>query len=154
MDICVWREYEDLIFAAAQTRIASAAQMPKAVTLQIPGKTKFGNYSIEAKVLAAKQNNFEEFKATKTPFVEWFDLDKLQMPLMVRARLPGDKFVPLGLAAEKKVGKFLTLAKIPSKTRRELLIIADRQKIIWLCPIRICEPAKVTNQTSSILQLQ
>lgn len=105
-------------------------------------------------MLTAKQNSLEEFKATKTPFVEWFDFDKLQLPLMIRHRLTGDKFIPLGLSAGKKVGKFLTLAKIPSKTRRELLIIADRQKIIWLCPLRICDPAKVTDRTSNILQLQ
>jgi tRNA(Ile)-lysidine synthase len=147
-----WREYENLIFAPPQKQAAPA--MSGEVILEIPGLTKFGNYSIQAKVFSITQNSFKEFKASKTPFVEWFDFDKLQPPLVVRSRRAGDKFVPLGLKSQKKLGKFLTLAKMPSQARRELLVIADSAKIIWLCPVRISELAKVTPQTSKILQLQ
>ncbi len=148
----LWREYENLIFAPAQKQTASVTSGE--VILEIPGLTRFGNYSIEAAVLKRGGKSIEDFKATKTPFVEWFDFDKLQPPLVVRSRRIGDKFVPLGLKSQKKVGKFLTLAKVSSEARRELLIVADSGKIIWLCPVRISEQAKVTGQTSKILQLQ
>jgi tRNA(Ile)-lysidine synthase len=148
----VWREYENLIFAPVQKQAAPVASGE--VILEIPGLTRFGNYSIEATVLNKAEKSIEEFKESKTPFIEWFDFDKLQLPLVVRSRLIGDKFVPLGLKSQKKVGKFLTLAKVSSEARRELLIIADSGKIIWLCPVRISEQAKVTERTSKILQLQ
>jgi hypothetical protein len=60
----------------------------------------------------------------------------------------------LGLQAEKKVGKFLTAARVPQGIRSKTLIIADGEKIIWVWPIRITEQAKVTSQTHKILQLQ
>jgi len=60
----------------------------------------------------------------------------------------------LGLAAEKKIGKFLTAAKVPHYLRRKLLIVADSEKIIWLWPIRISEQTRVTKKTRKILQLQ
>jgi tRNA(Ile)-lysidine synthase len=148
----VWREYENLIFAPTQKEAPPGASGE--IILKVPGLTKFGNYSIEATVLDKAEKSIEEFKKTKTPFVEWFDFDKLQPPLLVRSRRIGDKFVPLGLKSQKKVGKFLTLAKVPSRVRRELLIVADARKIIWLCPVRITELAKLTAQTSKILQLQ
>jgi len=147
----VWREYENLIFASARKQ---AGVVSGEVILKIPGRTKFTKYSIEANLFKITGKQIEEFKETKTPFVEWFDFDKLRLPLIIRHRCIGDKFVPLGFKSAKKVGKFLTLAKVPSETRRELLIVADSEKIIWLCPIRISEQAKVTSQTSKVLQLQ
>ena len=143
-------EYDDLIFSAPEC----VTQPQNAVTLQIPGETRFGDYSITASVLAISRNRLEEFKETKSPFVEWFDFDKLQLPLTVRGRRDGDKFVPLGLASEKKVGKFLTLAKVSQETRKHVLIFSDRKKIIWVCPMRISEHAKITGKTTKILQLE
>jgi hypothetical protein len=34
-----------------------------------------------------------------------------------------------------------------------LLVIADSEKIIWLCPVRISEQTKVAGQTKKVLQL-
>jgi tRNA(Ile)-lysidine synthase len=100
------------------------------------------------------KEDFEKFKAEKDNFVERFDLDKIKLPLVVRFRRKGDKFRPLGLPAEKKVGKFLTAARVPQELRRKVLIVADSEKIIWVWPIRISEQAKVTGQTRRVLQLR
>jgi len=81
-------------------------------------------------------------------------MDKLSLPLVVRFRKDGDRFWPLGLAGEKKVGKFLTAAKVPQELRRKLLIVADSERIIWLWPIRISEQAKISTKTQKTLQLQ
>jgi tRNA(Ile)-lysidine synthase len=105
-------------------------------------------------VLVAEGEELEEFKARKNNLVERFDLDRIKLPLVVRRRQNGDRFRPLGLAAEKKVGKFLTDARVPQKMRSKTLIIADGEKIIWVWPIRISEHAKVSSQTHKILQLR
>jgi len=105
-------------------------------------------------VLVAEGEELEEFKARKNNFVERFNLDRIKLPLVVRRRQNGDRFRPLGLAAEKKVGKFLTDARVPQKMRSKTLIIADGEKIIWVWPIRISEQAKVSSQTHKILQLR
>jgi tRNA(Ile)-lysidine synthase len=123
-------------------------------TLEIPGKTKFEGYIIESMVLEKNEVDFEKFKAAKTGSIECFDLDKIRLPLVVRFRQPGDKFVPLGLGGEKKVGKFLTAAKVPRDVRDKILVVADNEKIIWVFPIRMCEQAKVTDRTEMVLQLQ
>jgi tRNA(Ile)-lysidine synthase len=60
----------------------------------------------------------------------------------------------LGLQEEKKVGKFLTTAKVPRQIRKKAIIAADAEKVIWIWPIRISEQAKVTSGTRKILQLQ
>jgi len=150
----VRREYEYLIFAPPEKTPPPDELLNKSIKLQIPGRTGFGQYVIEATTLEVDNGQIEKFKTTKTNFVEWFDLEKLKLPLEVRSRKPGDRFCPLGLKAEKKVGKFLTAAKIPQQLRHKLLVIADSEKIIWLWPIRISEKIRVTEKTGKILQLQ
>ena len=168
----VLREYGNLIFSRPQkSEIRSrksevrnlssvlAVRHPvdcplPSVALEVTGQTKFGRYLIEATILKADEEEFEKLKAEKTNFIERFDFDKIKQPLVVRFRQTGERFAPLGLGQEKKVGKFLTAAQVPQEVRQKILIVADGEKIIWFWPIRISEQAKVTNETRTILQLQ
>ncbi len=151
-------EYGNLIFSRPQKseirNLTSVLYPLPSVVLEIPGQTRFDRYLIEATILEADEEEFETFKAEKTNFIERFDFAKIKQPLVVRFRKPGDRFVPLGLDKEKKVGKFLTAARVLQKVRKKLLIVADSEKIIWLWSIRIGEKAKVTSGTRKILQLQ
>jgi tRNA(Ile)-lysidine synthase len=149
----VCREYEKLTFGRIEDQ-QTEEQTCQSVEIEIPGRTTFGNYLIEATVLKADVEVFEKFKVEKSEFIEWFDLDKVKPPLVVRFRQPGDRFWPLGLAGVKKVGKFLTTAKIPHEMRRKVLIVTDAEKTIWLWPIRISEQARINDRTRNILQLQ
>ncbi|MCJ7675371.1 MAG: tRNA lysidine(34) synthetase TilS, partial [Sedimentisphaerales bacterium] len=176
----VRREYGRLVFAqVGEPRVKRGAkylacgfsagsvaevQNYQGVTLQIPGRTRFGDYIVDATILEADGNTMEILRMDSclrrndsvgaSRFVERFDLEHLNLPLLVRLRQAGDRFWPLGLSGQKKVGKFLTDAKVPQEIRRTVLIVADREKIIWVWPIRISESAKVTNKTCKILQLQ
>ena len=127
---------------------------PDAVELTIPGRTEFAGHWIEAAILDAGRVNVHRFKEQKTEFVEWFDLNRIKAPVVVRHRIPGDRFQPLGFRADKKVGKFFTGIKAPKELRDSALIVADCEKIIWVCPVRISDVVKVTNRTSKILELK
>ena len=124
------------------------------VVLKMPGVTQFGPYTINADIIEIEQKDLAGFKKTKSNLVEWFDFEKSKLPLKIRPRGRGDKFQPLGLTGEKRVGKFLTAAKVSQSLRRRLLVIADAEKIIWLCPVRISEQAKVTNDTRKVIQIK
>ncbi|MHC4726363.1 MAG: tRNA lysidine(34) synthetase TilS [Planctomycetota bacterium] len=150
----VGAEYGKLIFTRPEKKSLSAGLIDKSIKLQIPGQTRFGEYSIEAAVFQADEEEFNKFKAQKNTFVERFDLKKIKPPLLIRSRKAGDRFIPLGLDQEKKVGKFLTAAHVPRQTRQKLLIVTDSEKIIWLWPIRTSQQTKVTDATRKILQLR
>jgi tRNA(Ile)-lysidine synthase len=147
-------EYGKIIFSPPEKISHSTELIDKSITLDIPGQTRFAGYLIEAAVFQADEEQFAKFKAEKNNFIEWFDFNKIKPPLLVRFRKTGDRFVPLGLNEEKKVGKFITAARIPKQVRQNLLIVADSEKIIWLWPIRTSEQAKVTGETRKILQLR
>jgi len=159
----VQREYGNLIFTQPKEKPAADKLTSKIVKLNIPGKTKFGQYLIEANILGAgysmldarrKRNSRTENRESRIELIERFDLSQVKPQLVVRSRQNGDRFIPLGLREEKKVGKFLTDSKVPQKLREKTLIVADNEKIIWVWPIRISEQVKITSETKKILQLQ
>jgi tRNA(Ile)-lysidine synthase len=149
----VRREYGSLIFARCRESSAIETHVDETVELQIPGRTHFSSFLVEATILGADKERFEKFKQEKTDFIEWFDLDKVNLPVTVRFRRQGDKFQPLGLAGEKRVGKFLTAVKTPQEIRKKAIIVTDAERIIWVWPVRAGEQAKVTDGTRKILQL-
>ena len=152
----VWREYEKLIFARADRTLNPDEQIVESLKVEVPGKTRFGNYLIEAAIFDSEQIDMEKLKTqnSKLKTVERFDLDKVKLPLAVRFRRAGDRFWPLGLTGEKRIGKFLTAAKVPLQLRRKSLVVTDSEKIIWLWPIRMCEQAKIISSSRKILQLK
>lgn len=123
------------------------------VQIEIGDRVEFEGKRITAKMLDAAECDIEKFKSEKDGFIEWFDHDKLKFPVVARSRKAGDKFRPIGGGGEKKVGKFLTTEKIPDVLRREVVIFADAEKIIWIAPFRASEVTKVTSRTRKILQL-
>jgi len=170
----VRREYGNLIFTNRRVGLGSATGTPPnrmqetawagepahPTTIEIPGQTRFGRYMIEASVFDSNET-CEKSQITnrksKIPTyggAEWFDLDKIKPPLYVRFRQAGDRFVPLGQHQEKKLGKFLTAQRVPYEVRRKVLVIADREKIIWVWPVRMSEQPKITGETRNVLQLQ
>jgi tRNA(Ile)-lysidine synthase len=154
----VQREYENLFFTRPEESYIVDESRNKTVELRIPGKTKFGCYLIEAAIpdapITSYQSLRDQLPITSYKTTERFDLGKIKLPLVVRYRREGDRFWPLGLAGQKKVGKFLTAAKVPQQMRKNVLIIADSEKIIWLWPIRISERARITDDTKKVIQLQ
>lgn len=110
-------------------------------------------WKIETQILDAKACDLQKFKSQKTSYVEWFDVDKIIGTPTIRPRKSGDSFWPIGFAAPKKIGKFLTDAHIDSEMRKSVCVVEDGEKIIWLAPLRASEETKVTPATKKILQI-
>jgi tRNA(Ile)-lysidine synthase len=121
--------------------------------IQVPGSTHFAGYEIEARILDRGKMVPAKVKSNRSRFCEYFDDEQVQYPVVVRTRRNGDRFWPLGLAGPKKVGKFLTAARVPRELRERILIFADREEILWVCPVRMSEQAKVTETTRRVLSL-
>jgi len=133
--------------------LSDRGRLNRAVELSIPGVTHFDRYRIEARTVDASELDGAKIKGDKSPFVEYLALDRVTPPVRVRYRRRGDRFQPLGMSAETKVGKFLTAAKVPLRQRGNVLVFQDRQHILWLCPVRLGQRAKVAPTTRRLLEL-
>lgn len=86
--------------------------------------------------------------------IAYLDFDKLEWPLVVRHREPGDKFQPTGMTNHKKLKDYFIDIKLPQKQRKETLVFVDQSKIIWIGGLRIDQRVAITEETSSILMLK
>jgi len=123
------------------------------VALAVPGRTQCAGRQIETRILSRSEIDVARIAGDKSPFCEYLDFDRIEPPVIVRPRRAGDRFQPLGMAGEKKVGKFLTTAQVPREVREQVLIFADRAGIVWVCPVRIGERIKITERTQHVLHL-
>lgn len=114
------------------------------VALPIPGKVRFADWLVETEIVPAKKISISSIKNKKDNFVEWFDLEQLKQPLIVRNRQKGDKLTPFGLNSPKKIGKFAASAN-------QAIIIQDSEQILWFAPIRRSSIAAITNKSRTFL---
>ena len=63
-------------------------------------------------------------------------------PWQVRPYRPGDRFIPSGMTGRKKVKDFFIDRKIPLDERRRVPLLCCGHTILWLCGMRLAEPAR------------
>jgi len=118
--------------------------------LAVPGVTPLPGMGgvIEARV-ADRSLAAEELRG------RWavFDADRLEHPLCVRPRRPGDRMRLLGLAGSKKVKDIMIDAKIPRRMRNRLPMVIHGEEIIWIPGLRRSDWAPVTKKTRRFLYL-
>jgi len=148
------KQYDNLIFSPPPKRSVPKSQFPGATELAIPGSTEFGPYTIRTNISEATADVHASFQRKSRSSTEHLDWEKLQLPITVRLRRPGDRFRPLGRRTPQKISKFLTNAKIPPGERDRVLVLMDTSKVIWVCPARISEDVKVTPETKRIIKIE
>lgn len=84
---------------------------------------------------------------------EFISADKLSPNFHLRNWLPGDSFYPIGMKSKKKVSDFLTDLKLPSSTRKNHLVLLNRNHIVWVVGLRISDKVKITNKTKRVYKL-
>ncbi len=83
----------------------------------------------------------------------YLDRDLIQYPLTLRNFRPGDRFIPLGMSGHKKVKDFFIDLKIPVEQRSLIPILAQGDRIVWICGYRLDDRFKVTPQTKQVLKV-
>lgn len=169
--VTVRRRYGQLVWEAAPRRGQPAGQEPAsdpsravepAAELAVPGETFIPStgffFSAEEKTVAGADEATRLVAEARAagPLRAVLDADRIEPPLVVRRRRPGDRFWPLGAAGEKKLKEYLIDAKVPAEERKDLLLVADRRgkRPVWLVGDRPAEVVRVTPETRRVLLLQ
>ena len=124
------------------------------ITLCLPGRTAIAplDCSINA-VLVEPQG--VDFCAGTPGNNAWLDAGLLAGPLRVRARRPGDRFLPLGMTGKKKLQDFLVDAHVPARLRdRVPLVVTEDDRIVWVAGHRSDARYRITEQTRQVLHLR
>ena len=132
---------------------------PVTEPVTVPGRTPLGG--VESFLLASVEGGPDEIgwagfgglgdaRGQKAVF----DWDALQPPLVLGHPQPGDRMHPLGMRGTKKLQDILVDRGVPREARRDLWIVRDQERILWLVGIVMCEEGKVTGRTTRRLVLE
>lgn len=86
--------------------------------------------------------------------VVWLDQDQLKFPLELRPWKPGDRMRPAGLGGSKLISDILIDAKVPLDRKSRCYVLADADRILWLCGFRLAEGAKAGPGSGSVVRLR
>jgi len=84
----------------------------------------------------------------------YFDLEKVQMPLVIRNRRDGDRFQPLGMAGTKKLKAYFIDEKIPRQQRNLIPLLTDRNSVVWVAGLRLSERVRVDHKTRRMVKIE
>lgn len=87
------------------------------------------------------------------PKIVYLDTDKLDYPLVLRTRIPGDRFMPQGMEQFKKLKDFFIDEKVPKFDRDKVAILCDSHKILWVAGMRVDARAIPTGSSTRFLQV-
>jgi len=112
---------------------------PYELKLTVPGRVvlPFG-YNLSAEII---HNLSETELHQKDLFTAYLASDASSF--VVRTRLPGDRYCPLGTAGSKKLKEAMSEAQIPAPLRSLWPIVVDGENIVWVPGMRVSELARV-----------
>jgi len=153
--VTVQKRYGQLVFRNEEL-IGPVETFEHPVDLPLGGEATLPG--LDVTIRTSKQvldrRSFERFLAGKSSWEELIDAEKLALPLVLRRWQRGDRFQPLGMDGEKKVGDFFTDAKVPPMDRRHVPVVCDQRGIVWLVGYRIDQRVKITSRTRKVVRLQ
>ena len=161
--VTAMREYDTLTFTTALPSCWKNAFSPREVP--IPGEILIKE--IRAKIIVRQYTrpqlidfnqpadlkqywkNYPEGGHLK----EYLDRDRIVAPLMVRSRLPGDRYRPISMPGSRKIKDILIDEKVPGSIRDSIPVIEDRKGIIWLAGHRPAHSCRIRKETGTILEI-
>ncbi|MCK4356968.1 tRNA lysidine(34) synthetase TilS [Candidatus Bipolaricaulota bacterium] len=129
-------------------------EMENPLSFEVPialGRTEIPSLGISLDLSIEKRIGSGKSRITEDREVEVADADRVQFPLHLRGRRPGDRFAPLGLGGEKKLKDFYIDERVPFYDRDRVPLLCDRQKIIWVVGLRLSDAVRVTSETKKVL---
>ncbi len=130
------RESNGIVF----TQIAELKE--KNIAIELGKEFQFENQSI-----LITENEIPNFS-------EIIDFDKIEGRLFIRKWKIGDKFKPINFKGTKKISDFLTDLKINASNKRNIWILSDSKKIVYVIGFRISDEVKITENTKQKLYIK
>jgi tRNA(Ile)-lysidine synthase len=128
-------------------------------------RSPIGPARFEARVKVGETIESDDFRLTtglaptghsslhSNPGTVYVDAEKLGSQFLVRTWREGDWFIPLGMKGRKKISDFFIDAKTALHMKQRTPLLESGGAIVWVCGRRLDERFKVTDRTTSVVQL-
>jgi tRNA(Ile)-lysidine synthase len=116
-----------------------------------------GGWALHAKFVSNSTVLMDLIQANSDPYQAWLDADRVNFPLTVRSRLPGDRFTPLGMDGHSmKLADFMVNVKLPKEARLDWPLVcancgSEGEMILWVAGFRQSHFCQVTAESRHIV---
>ena len=104
--------------------------------------------------VSCKTLHRNKVKEIINPNIEYLDLQKLELPLILRPWRVADYFYPLGLNKKKKLSKYFKDLKLSLIDKEKIWVLESNLKICWVLGLRLDDRFKITDKTNEILKVE
>ena len=111
-------------------------------------KTKISGWRVTTRILPSPE------AIPGDPFSACLDARAVGSRLRVRARLPGDRFQPMGMKVDKKLQDFFVDQKVPRAWRDRVPLVVTERGIAWVVGYRVAEWARLTYNSRRVCWAQ
>ncbi len=143
-----------IVWVAQADGQGEAIEAHPAATFDEPGEYRFPGWEWTLSFVSSLGEQRVERSAPNAEdsvFEARMDADTLLWPLHVRAWMPGDRFMPLGLKGMKKLQDYFVDRKVERNRRGLIPLLCDQEKICWVAGLQIDERVKVAPHTCRVL---
>lgn len=149
----------DLLHLATWGSEIFTGQFPQIKTesiLRVPGLLELeGGWVLEAEVPVDPEEAKREALNNSNPYAAWVDFDDGKDFFLVRFRVPGEIFKPLGMKGQGlKVSDFMINQKIPQRLRKLWPLVCLEDEIVWIPGHRSANPYRLKASTQKIVALR
>lgn len=149
-DYIAWKEYNKLILAHAEEKEHKLSN--KVWKVNIGKMTKIPELGLELMVITGGTRFYGSHPPRDSNYA-MFDRSAIVLPLSIRLRQPGDRFIPFK-GKEKKLKEVLIDDKIPVRVRSRLPLLCDKSHILWIIGSRRSNIGLITNKTKDCLEVR
>jgi len=122
---------------------------PEIIAFKAGERIQFAEYEI-----AVSEISNTDYHTHLSPFIEFIDADHTDGQFTVRTWRDGDRFRPLGCTFDRKLSDFFVDQKIPRIRKHLIPLLICRDRIVWVCGLRLSDDFKVTASTKRILKCE
>ena len=139
--------YQEATLVDGDQEVCPLPPIEQAQPITVPGETVLGGWRISARLTDDGQlASVGDGPAADGPLpnpIDRFDAGSLKGGLLVRSRVDGDRFQPLGMRRSKKLQDFMVDAKVSRSWRDRVPLVVSPRGIAWVVGWRIAEWAKI-----------
>jgi len=132
-----------------QTISASHKELP------IPGKVELASgWTLDAMNMSLTQELRGTIYSDEAGRTAAMDASKVDAPLVIRRRIPGDRIRPLGMRGSLKVADLFVNCRIPRMVRDRWPLVTGAEKVLWVAGLRMSDDVRLTKQTEEVIMLR
>ncbi len=158
-DVVRRKDYLMFVDKQESDKVDDDAERANPIEVRVPGMTIIPalNKVMFVEVLDSSEKLPKRFPSADT-FEALVSLDKIQSPLVIRERQPGDCIQPFGMQETVKLKKYLHTHKPEveqdgTPDRRKVYVLACDDEVLWVPGVGLSEKLRVTGRPTHVIKL-